>query len=46
MADCVLDYSLTSEKESELFGFFFSWEVNCILEKDKMEKLFSDGFVS
>lgn len=25
---------------------FFSWEVNCILEKDKMEKLFSDGFVS
>lgn len=36
---------LLVRKKSELFGFF-TWEVNCILEKDKMEKLFSDGFVS
>lgn len=45
MADCVLDYPLTSEKEKWVV-WFLSWEVNCILEKDKNEKLFSDGFVS
>lgn len=37
--------SLTSE-EGKWVVWFLGWEVNCILEKDKNEKLFSDGFVS